>query len=201
MWRHRGDLIKLLDRVLGELDQGLEYLQQHSPGIDRRSVNFSKERYNGFKRLLLGQECETLGVLTRKPFRIDQPFQFIYLSGCPQDPTRDLFVRSLSHVRSCAFTTLASRPTDSISIPYGVHSLTSSLHNSSDPIMSPSPPPDRCHSRETHYFGLLDQRRASGGSYRTRVLLFLHRLEIWITSHGRFGALLCIDFPVLYPLF
>ena len=83
---HRGDLIERLDHVLGELDQGLEYLQQHSPGIDGRSVDFSKKRYGLFKGLLLRQERETLEVLTRTPFRIDRPFIFTHLSGCPQSP-------------------------------------------------------------------------------------------------------------------
>ena len=81
MGSHRRDLIERLDHVLGELDQGLEYLQQHSPGIHGSSVDSSKDQYKEFKRLLLGQgqERETLGILTRTPFRIDHHLYLLTL--------------------------------------------------------------------------------------------------------------------------
>ena len=69
---HRVDLIKQLDQVLG-----LGYLQQYSPDIDGRSVEFSKNRYGEFKRLLLELEERTSRIPTRTPSRLIGHIDFL----------------------------------------------------------------------------------------------------------------------------
>jgi len=49
----REELVEHLDRVLKQLDQGLEYLQQYSPDISGPDIQVTKERYGEFRKLLL----------------------------------------------------------------------------------------------------------------------------------------------------
>jgi len=53
MWRHREDLIKHLDHVLGQLDRGPDYLQQHKPSLEIRDITRAKTQYSGLRRVLL----------------------------------------------------------------------------------------------------------------------------------------------------
>ena len=79
MGRHREDLIKRLNRILGRLDSLLleeafhlrssstrrsTYLQRHAPGVDC-DILTAKERYGGLKRLLLEVDGKAVKVLTR----------------------------------------------------------------------------------------------------------------------------------------
>ena len=53
MGRHRGDLIQRLDHILGQLDRGLGYLQQHNPDLNKTSVQKMKHQYQELRKILL----------------------------------------------------------------------------------------------------------------------------------------------------
>ena len=57
MQRHRRDLIKRLDHVLGQLDRGLDHLQQHKPSLDTHHISRAKKQYRELKGVLV--EIET----------------------------------------------------------------------------------------------------------------------------------------------
>jgi hypothetical protein len=111
MERHRQDLIERLDHVLGQLDQGLEYLKQHKPIIDEDEIRLAKKQYGELKEVLLGVDGDAMRILTRTPSGLIIPFE-IYLRGHPQNLTQRLFVRSPSRVYSCAHATLTPRSPD-----------------------------------------------------------------------------------------
>jgi len=50
---HRAELIQHLDRVLAQLDRGLEYLQQHNPNPGERNFRMMKDQYRELKEILL----------------------------------------------------------------------------------------------------------------------------------------------------
>ena len=52
MDRHRADLTQRLDHILGQLDRGLEYLKQHSPGLGERDIQVMTQQYGKLKTLL-----------------------------------------------------------------------------------------------------------------------------------------------------
>jgi hypothetical protein len=58
MRNDRRDLIARLDRVLGQLDRGLEYLRQHDSQLRDDHVQVSKERYGRLKAKLLKLDSE-----------------------------------------------------------------------------------------------------------------------------------------------
>ena len=66
MQLHREDLIKRLDEVLGQLDQGIVSLEQHKPGIYEDDIQLAKEQYGELKRVLVEVDREALNILTRK---------------------------------------------------------------------------------------------------------------------------------------
>ena len=53
MGHHRTDLIQQLDHIIGKLDQGLEYLQQHNPNLNTGDFWKMKYQYGKLKRILL----------------------------------------------------------------------------------------------------------------------------------------------------
>jgi len=53
MWCHREDLLRHLDHVLGQLDLGLENLQQHDPDIDEGDIQGRKDQYGTLREALL----------------------------------------------------------------------------------------------------------------------------------------------------
>ena len=53
MQYHREDLIKRLDDVLEQLDQGFTYLVQYKPGIHEHNIQIAKGQYGELKRVLL----------------------------------------------------------------------------------------------------------------------------------------------------
>ena len=53
MVHHRADLIKRLDHILGELDQGLEHLRQHNPYLDMYDIQNRKGQYRVLKKILV----------------------------------------------------------------------------------------------------------------------------------------------------
>jgi hypothetical protein len=70
MGRHREDLIKRLDHILGRLDQGLEYLKQEKPSIDEDEVRLATEQYGRLKEVLLEVDREAMRTLARTPSRL-----------------------------------------------------------------------------------------------------------------------------------
>jgi len=65
MEHHREDLIERLDHVLGQLDRGLEYLQQHNPSLGERDIQRAKEQYGELKNVLLEVDREVMDVPAR----------------------------------------------------------------------------------------------------------------------------------------
>ena len=66
---HRGDLIDRLDHVLGQLDQGPEYLKKHRPDLDFSVTQDAKGHYRELKEALLEMDREATEILTRTPSR------------------------------------------------------------------------------------------------------------------------------------
>ena len=60
MGQHRTDLIQRLDRVLGQLDCGLEYLTQHNPDFTEDDLQKSKGRYRKLREILLRVNTEAI---------------------------------------------------------------------------------------------------------------------------------------------
>ena len=59
MSHHRAELIQRLNHVLGELDRGLEHLNQHNPQLDKSDLLTMKRGYRRFKGVLLEVEMRT----------------------------------------------------------------------------------------------------------------------------------------------
>jgi len=53
MGHHQADLIQRLDHILGQLDQGLEHLQQYKPSLDRDNVQQMGQQYRTLREVLL----------------------------------------------------------------------------------------------------------------------------------------------------
>ena len=53
MGHHQEDLLKRLDHVLGQLDLGLDYLQQHKPSLDEDAIQQMKEQYRELREVML----------------------------------------------------------------------------------------------------------------------------------------------------
>ena len=75
MKRHREDLIKHLDHVLGQLDQGLEYLRQQKPLLSAYIFLEAKEEYGKIREVLLDVDRGAAGTQTRT-----SPGMFILLA-------------------------------------------------------------------------------------------------------------------------
>ena len=60
MGHHRADLIQRLDHILGELDQGLDYLQQHNPDLNTDSVQKMEHQYGELKNILLKMNAKAI---------------------------------------------------------------------------------------------------------------------------------------------
>jgi hypothetical protein len=56
MKRHRRDLIKRLDEVLGQLDRGLEHFEPYDPQINIDAIERRKRRYERLRWTLLEVE-------------------------------------------------------------------------------------------------------------------------------------------------
>jgi len=94
MWGHREDLIKRLDHVLGELDRGLDYLQQHKPSLDSHHIPRAETQYSELKRALLEIGVEAMDALARELPKII-PFGLMILTDTRRTPL-DFHVRSAS---------------------------------------------------------------------------------------------------------
>jgi hypothetical protein len=67
MWCHREDLINHLDYVQGQLDQGLEYFERHTPRVDEDDSQGRKGQYKYLKDVLVEVEKASMETLTRTP--------------------------------------------------------------------------------------------------------------------------------------
>ena len=59
MRHHRTDLVQRLDHVLGQLNLGLEYFQQHKPGFSQFHLQRGKNQYREFRETLLEMNSRT----------------------------------------------------------------------------------------------------------------------------------------------
>jgi len=57
---HRAELIRHLDRILVQLDRGLEYLQRHNPNLGERDFRMMKDQYGKLKDILLETNIEAV---------------------------------------------------------------------------------------------------------------------------------------------
>ena len=69
MWRHREDLIRRLDHVLGQLDRP-DHLQQRKPTLYRYQISDAKTQYSELRAALLEVDVEAMNALARKPTRL-----------------------------------------------------------------------------------------------------------------------------------
>ena len=53
MRRHRQDLVERLDQVLGQLDAGLDHLQQGKPSLDAHHISQAETQYGELKKVLM----------------------------------------------------------------------------------------------------------------------------------------------------
>jgi len=65
MGHHRMELIQRLDRVLGKLDRGLEYLKQYNPEFDEDHLLGMKSTYHKLRETLLGVDADAGQMQTR----------------------------------------------------------------------------------------------------------------------------------------
>ena len=94
MWRDRQDLIERLDRVLGQLDGGLDHLQQYKPSLDVHHISRAKTQYSELRAVLLEVDVEAVDGLARKPPKLIF-FGLLTRTDTYRNPL-DLHVRSAS---------------------------------------------------------------------------------------------------------
>ena len=70
MWRHRGDLIKHLDQVQGQLDRGLEHFRQHKQWISEHDIRLRKGQYRQLKNVLLEADKRATETLPSMPLKL-----------------------------------------------------------------------------------------------------------------------------------
>ena len=98
MGRHREELIVRLDRILEQLDRGLEYLGQHKPGVDEEYVQMAKEQYEGLRKVLLEVDGEAANTFARMSLKL---FLFDLLTPWICAESHSTFMCALpSHVRN-----------------------------------------------------------------------------------------------------
>ena len=93
MFIHRGDLAERLDCVLGQLDQGSRYLEQHMPSVC--GIRRSKGVYVNLKEVLMEVDRRAMENLTRLYFKLIHSGKYTD----PMDMRRiscDLLLRSTS---------------------------------------------------------------------------------------------------------
>ena len=100
MYRHREDLIRRLDHVLGQLDRGPEYLKRHKPWIDDYHILTGKGEYGKLREVLLEVEREAMNTSIRALLDSFLFNEFTDFGGCDrvQNPTRPLPVLCPFHV-------------------------------------------------------------------------------------------------------
>ena len=76
MGHHREELRKRLDRVLGQLDLGPEYVDRHRPDIREFGIDtkITKDQYRELKQVLLGVDRQAMDTQTRTSSRLTTLF-------------------------------------------------------------------------------------------------------------------------------
>ena len=94
MGQHRAELTQRLDHVLGQLDQGLEYLHEQNPQLGKSDLRRMKRRYKKLKEVLSEVERRT-----------SPPMATVFRILTPRLIAWDLFRRlcPLSLSRACSF--------------------------------------------------------------------------------------------------
>ena len=95
MRHHREVLIRRLDHVLGELDQGFGYLNGHNPNVGFNEIRWARTGYRKLKQVLLEVDGEAMqNPPTCTPYRLINLF-YLLTPVDAQRPTRRSCVRSL----------------------------------------------------------------------------------------------------------
>lgn len=110
MGRHRVDLIERLDHILGQLDRGLEYLNQHSPYVDEDNLQIMEQDYRGIKEVLLEVERRTSPLIT--------PLFCTLIPAKIHRVSRNVYVRSSSPVPVVSWLAYLAPVADTILCPY-----------------------------------------------------------------------------------
>ena len=95
MGYHRIKLLQHLDHVLGQLELGLEHLQQHNPSLSEYAIQQRQHQYGQLREVLLEVDKRAIEFLICESFRLVIPFNI--LNSCVQlkDPTQCLCVQFL----------------------------------------------------------------------------------------------------------
>ena len=101
MGHHRTDLIQRLDYVLGQLDRGLEYFQQHRPWFNEYYLQKRRNRYRKLRETLVE-------INSRMSFTGYAPLYTDSYPGWAQNSVRHLYVPSLPRVHSLTAETLGA---------------------------------------------------------------------------------------------
>ena len=101
MGYYRKELLQHLDHVLGQLELGLDHLQQHIPQLNEGDIQQRQSQYEKLRKVLLEVDKEAIELLICEPSRL--VILFSLLNSCEQlkDPTQCLCVQSLLHSCSC----------------------------------------------------------------------------------------------------
>ena len=98
MGYHRKELLKHLDHVLGQLELGSEYLQQHNPSLGGYRVQWRQNQYRQLKEVLLEVDREAIDLLIGKSFRLIILLDLLNSYGQVKDITQCLCVQCLFHL-------------------------------------------------------------------------------------------------------
>ena len=88
VWCHRADLIERLDYVLGQLEQGLEFLHRSNPFVCKDDLPKAKAEYGRLKERLLEVDRKATETLTRTSPKLGYLKGHTNPQGRTQDPIR-----------------------------------------------------------------------------------------------------------------
>ena len=98
MGYYRKELLQHLDHVLGQLELGSEYLQQHDPFLDRYGVQERQDQYRQLKEVLLEVDREAIDLLICKSSRLIILSDLLNSCGQVKDITQCLCVQCLFYL-------------------------------------------------------------------------------------------------------
>ena len=95
MGYYRKELLQHLDHVLGQLELGLDHLQQHDPSLNEGEIQERQGIYGQLREVLLEVDKEAIELLICKCSKLVTPFGLLNSCGQLKDPTQCLCVQSL----------------------------------------------------------------------------------------------------------
>jgi len=95
MGYYRKELLQHLDHVLGQLELGLDHLQQHDPGLNEDYIHQRQEKYGQLREVLLEVDKEAIELLICESSKLFTPFGLLNSCGQLKDPTQCSCVQSL----------------------------------------------------------------------------------------------------------